>query len=558
MITIPLHHLRFPAFLSLTGCVGLLLPGISGAAPEAPALVPQPLKLELKSGSFEFTSKTAVVAGPGAAVEAQKLATALRQPMGLALTVSSQESAAGASLVTMQLDSALTSKLGAEGYQLSVNPSQVTIRAGTDAGLFYGGITLRQLLPPEVFGTAAIAQPPAGGWKAPCVEIEDTPRFVWRGLLLDVARHFLQPAEVKQFIDLMALHKMNTLQLHLTDDQGWRLEIKKYPRLTEVGSVRRESPKPGDRNHGDGTPYGPFFYTQEQMRDLIAYAQARHITIMPEIEMPGHVLGVLAAFPELSCKGGPFQVRTQWGVEPDVLCIGNPKSLPFMQDILTEVVELFPSRFIHIGGDECPRDRWKTCPKCQALLKAQGLNNEAQLQTWFNQHIEEFLASKGRRLIGWDEILEGGLTPGAAVMSWRGTAGGTDAARAGHDVVMTPTSHCYLDYAQSKARGEPECIGGYLPLQTVYAYEPVPAKLPEAQRKHILGTQGNLWSEYLPTLQRFEYNAFPRACALAEIGWSPVEKKDFKDFCARLEPHLRRLDQLKVNYRHLDELAAGR
>ncbi|MCY3023505.1 MAG: beta-N-acetylhexosaminidase, partial [Planctomycetota bacterium] len=502
----------------------------------------------------------------------ERLAAALRLPTGFALAVTADDRPTDS--IVLELDRALEPKVGAEGYLLSVTPARVVIRAAADAGLFYGGVTLRQLLPPWVCSASKVTAvsvavpdsipgdtrrlpPQPVSWTAPCVEIEDAPRFAWRGLLLDVARHYMPPEFIRKLVDVMALHKLNVLQLHLTDDQGWRLEIRKYPRLTEVGSVRKESPKHGDRNRGDGTPYGPFFYTQEQMRGLVAYAQARHVTLVPEIEMPGHVLGALMAYPELSCRGGPFQVRTRWGVEPDILCAGNDKAIAFAQDVLGEVIALFPCRFIHIGGDEAPRDRWKACPKCQARLKAAGLKNEAQLQTWFNQRIEEFLTGKGRRMIGWDEILEGGLTPGAAVMSWRGMDGGITAAKAGHDVVMAPTSHCYFDYAQAHGPGEPECIGGYLPLRTVYAFEPVPAALPETDRRHILGPQATLWSEYLWTPQDVEYFAFPRASALAEVAWSPVKGRDFSEFRGRLEALVKRLELLGVQCRRLDPRPLG-
>jgi hexosaminidase len=377
-------------------------------------------------------------------------------------------------------------------------------------------------------------------------------------LLLDPARHFFPPEFIKKLVDEMALHKLNSLQLHLTDDQGWRLEIRKYPRLTQIGSLRPESPKRRDPAHGDGTPYGPFFYSPKQIRELVAYAAARHVTLVPEIEIPGHFRAALAAYPEFSCTGGPFAVRTRWGIEPDILCPGNDDAIAFAKDILGEVCELFPSRFIHIGGDEAPRDRWKQCPKCQARLKAEGLKNEAQLQTWLNHRLEEYLASKGRRLIGWDEILEGGLTPGATVMSWRGVEGGIAAAAAGHDVVMSPTTHCYFDYAQAQGAGEPECIGGFIPLRTVYAFEPVPPTLPEPKRKHILGAQGNVWTEFIWLPQEVEYFAFPRAAALAEVAWTPAESKNYDDFLTRLEAHCRRLDQRGVNYRRLDAEARQR
>lgn len=523
----------------------------SWAAP--PALIPAPTKMTVAEGSFRLGRETSICAGAGAEAEARKLAAALRMPTGLALPVKAGEPKPDA--IVLQLNRSLEAQLGTEGYRLSVTPARVTICATTEAGLFYGGVTLRQLLPAQVFATKRVARAPDGGWVAPCVEIEDRPRFAWRGLLLDPARHFIPVEFVKKLVDAMALHKLNTLQLHLTDDQGWRIEIKEHPQLTKLGSVRKESPMHGDRKRGDGKRYGPFFYTQRQIRDLVAYAQARHVTLVPEIEMPGHFLAALVAYPHLSCRGGPFEVRTRWGIEPDILCPGNDAALALVKDVLGEVCELFPSRFIHIGGDEAPRDRWKSCPKCQARLRTENLTSEAQLQTWFNHHVEEFLASKDRRLLGWDEILEGGLTPGAAVMSWRGIKGGIAAAGAGHDVVMAPTTHCYFDYAQSKAPGEPECIGGFVPLSRVYEFEPVPADLPESKRRHILGAQGTLWSEYMWTPRDVEYFAFPRAAALAEVVWSPTAQKDFAGFERRLQNHLRRLDQLGVNYRK--EPAAG-
>ena len=515
------------------------------AAP--PALVPAPAKMTVAEGTFRLDTESSICAGAGAEAEARKLATALRAPTGLPLSLKADETKSDA--IVLHLDRSLGSQLGDEGYRLSVTPTRVTICAAAEAGLFYGCVTFRQLLPPQVFATERVARSPDGGWGAPCVEIEDRPRFAWRGLLLDPARHFMPPEFVKKLVDVMALHKLNTLQLHLTDDQGWRIEIKKHPLLTQLGSVRKESPAHGDRKSGDGNRYGPFFYTQRQIRDLVAYAQARHVTLVPEIEMPGHFLAAMVAYPALSCRGGPFEVRTRWGIEPDILCPGNDAAIEFVKDVLGEVCELFPSRFIHIGGDESPRDRWKGCPKCQARIRAEGLAGEAQLQTWFNHRVEEFLASKGRRLLGWDEILEGGLTPGATVMSWRGIKGGIAAAGAGHDVVMAPTTYCYFDYAQSKGPGEPECIGGFLSLSRVYEYEPVPAELPESKRRHILGAQGTLWTEYMWTPRDVEYFAFPRASALAEVVWSPAGQKDFAGFERRLQDHLLRLDQIGVNYR---------
>jgi hexosaminidase len=533
------------------------------------------MRMEAKEGIFALTPASVLSANAGAEAEAATLADFLRMATGYPLprVESALAEAPRRNGIDLILDRSLESELGPEGYRLSITTNRVMIRGASAAGLFYGGITLRQLLPASIFradtvAVGALAAPETvpgrvrqlrretPTWTTPCLEMEDRPRFPWRGLLLDPARHFFPPAFVKRLVDLMALHKLNTLQLHLTDDQGWRLEIKKYPRLTEVGSVRKESPKRGDRDRGDGTPYGPFFYTQDQVRDLVAYAQARHVTLVPEIEIPGHFLAAVAAYPELSCRGQPMEVRTRWGIEPDILCPGKDAAVAFVQDVLAEVCDLFPSRFIHIGGDEAPRDRWKACPHCQARLRAQGLKHEAELQTWLNHRLETFLASRSRRMIGWDEILEGGLTPGAAVMSWRGTAGGIAAAEAGHDVVMSPTTHCYFDYAQGKGPSEPECIGGFVPLATVYAFDPMPSALAEPKRQHILGAQGNIWTEYIATPAEVEYFAFPRAAALAEVMWSPAHGRDYAEFLRRLGFHVKRLDQLRVNYRPLDSLGA--
>lgn len=510
------------------------------------ALIPQPVSLRITPGRFPFTNTTCIAAQNPAAAEAEKLAVWLRSATQLSLPLATESR--GGSLIALERGPDLEKRLGPEGYRLAITPERVLIQAPTEAGLFYGGITLRQLLPVEAFA-ASPSDEVRLGWSLPCLEIEDHPRFAWRGLLLDVARHYMPVGFIKKFIDLAALHKFNRLQLHLTDDQGWRLEIRRYPRLTRIGSIRGESPRRGDRNSGDGVPYGPFFYTQREIRELVEYARARHVVLVPEIEIPGHFRAALAAYPQLSCAGGPFQVRTRWGVEPDVLCPGNPEAVEFALNVLAEVVELFPSPYIHIGGDEAPRDRWKQCPKCQARLRAEGLQHEAQLQTSLNRQLEQFLVAHGRRLLGWDEILEGGLTPGAVVMSWRGTAGGIAAARAGHDVVMSPYSHCYLDYAQSLAPGEPESIGGFIPLAKVYAFEPMPIHLPEARRKHILGAQGNIWTEFIWTPREAEYFAYPRATALAEVVWSPAHRRDWPDFQRRLETHLARLDGLEVRYR---------
>lgn len=504
-----------------------------------PALIPKPARMEFLAGAFHFRGDIGLRTPSGGEEQNGAVAQELRKATGLRL----EPTQASSGVLTARLTPELRARLGAEGYRLRVKSDLIEIEAGEPAGVFYAGITLRQLLPPGREPGAVAA------CNLPCLEIEDIPRFAWRGLLVDPARHFFPVSFLRKFVDVMALHKLNTLQLHLTDDQGWRLEIQKYPRLTTVGATRKESPRHRDREQGDGVPYGPFYYTRREMRELVSYAAELHVRIVPEIEIPGHFRAALAAYPEFSCTGGPFEVRTCWGVEPDILCAGNDAALEFAKDVLDEVTRTFPCEFVHIGGDEAPRDRWKLCAKCQTRMKAEGLTQEAQLQTWLNQRLEEFLSAKDRRMIGWDEILEGGLTRKAAVMSWRGIEGGIAAANAGHDVVMSPTSHCYLDYAQSKAPEEPESIGGFVPLELVYDFDPVPPALPEEKRHHILGGQGNLWSEYLWTGADVEYFAYPRATALAEALWSPADLKHLADFEARLASHFQRLDTLFVNYR---------
>ncbi len=394
-------------------------------------------------------------------------------------------------------------ELGGEGYELEITPAgEAHVRAETAAGRFYGEQTLRQL--------AAQGPLPPG-------RIVDRPRFRWRGLMLDVARHYRSVSFIKRRLDVMAVLKLNRLHLHLVDDQGWRLEIKRYPGLTDIGSRR-----PGQEG----------FYTQDEIRELVAYAAERFITVVPEIEMPGHCLAALAAYPELSCTGGPFAVKTSWGITPDVYCAGNEAVFAYLENVLEEVLALFPGTFVHIGGDECLKDRWKACPKCQARMKAEGLRDEHELQSWFVRRMERWLNGRGRRLIGWDEILEGGLAPNATVMSWRGMQGGIAAAQAGHDVIMTPASNCYLDYDHE-----------LLPLEKAYAFEPVPEAVP---MERILGLQGNLWSEFTPTEQDVDRQVFPRLCALAEVAWSPAEKRDWADFQKRLPACLEVLRQSGV------------
>lgn len=450
--------------------------------------------------------------------------------------------------ISLRLDKKLAS-LGSEGYRLHVQRDRVEITAGQPAGLFYGAQTFRQLLPVDVFRKARVD---GVAWTAPCVLIEDVPRFSWRGAHLDVARHFMPKEFVLKYIDLLAMNKLNTLHFHLTDDQGWRIEIKKYPKLTSVGGWRKETMAGHyEENRFDGKPHGGF-YTQEDIREIVAYARARFVNVVPEIEMPGHAQAAIAAYPELGNTGQQLEVGTRWGVIENVFNV-NDSTIAFLQDVLTEVMALFPSKFIHVGGDECPKTQWKESSAAQAKMKALGLKNEEELQSWFIHQMDQFLASHGRRLIGWDEILEGGLAPGATVMSWRGEEGGIAAANAGHDVVMTPSSYTYLDHYQAKDRAkEPLAIGGFLPLETVYRYEPVPAGISLDKASHVLGAQGQLWTEYIPDPKQLEYMAFPRLCALSEVVWSPSKAKDYGSFVKRLEPMLERLRILDVNYRPLD------
>ncbi len=431
---------------------------------------------------------------------------------------------------------------GSESYRLVVGPDGVQLVAPTRAGRFYGLQTLQQLV------DAARAERPTSP-AVPAVRISDAPRFAYRGLHLDVARHFENAAFVKRYIDLMARFKLNTFHWHLTDDQGWRIEIKKYPRLTTVGGCRAETmvAKQFTPYRGDGLRHCGH-YTQEQIREVVSYAAARHVTVVPEIEMPGHAVAAITAYPELACTPGPFAVMTIWGVSDDILC-PSERTFGFLEDVLTEVLALFPSTMIHIGGDEAPKVRWKASPLAQEIIRREGLKDEHGLQSWFVRRIDRWLSDRGRRLVGWDEILEGGLAPGATVMSWRGTSGGIEAARLGRDVIMTPGSHLYLDFYQGDPRFEPLAIGGLTTLDRVYSFEPIPDVLSAEEAKHILGAQGNVWTEYLHTPGAVEYMAYPRALALAEVTWSPRAARSWPSFEARLPNALRTLDRLRVNYR---------
>lgn len=527
------------------------LPMVVSAASRVASIIPRPVQIDVQDGNFRLTPDTVIVAGKALAFEGRQLSATLWPATGCALQVV-EKAKGGVPFIELKLDPSLE-KLGKEGYRLSVAPGMVSIRAPGSAGIFYGVQSLRQLLPPEIFRAARVANIE---WTIPCVRIEDYPRFQWRGATLDSARHFMPKEFVRKFIDLLALHKMNSLQWHLTDDQGWRIEIRKYPRLTEVGAWRKETlvgRLPDDRFaplEFDGRPHGGF-YTQDDVREIVEYARVRHVNVVPEIEMPGHAQAARAAYPELGYSGEPVEVLTRWGVSEYLFSVSE-KTIGFLQDVLTEVMELFPSKFIHTGGDETPKTQWKASAEAQARIKELGLKNEEELQAYFTRRMDEFLVSKGRRLIGWDEILEGGLAPNAVVMSWRGEKGGITAAKAGHDVVMAPTDYTYFDYYESKdVDKEPLAIGGYIPLEVVYSYEPVPEEIPPEYAKHVLGAQGQLWTEYMKTPRQVEYMAFPRLTALAEVTWTQRESKGYQEFLERLSTHLKRLGILDVNYREV-------
>lgn len=451
--------------------------------------------------------------------------------------------------IVLGLDPSIANK---EGYVLTTTPEGININGQTENGVFYGIQTLRKSIPAEAKEATILI--PAG-------EIKDEPRFSYRGMHLDVGRHFFPKEFMKKYIDLLALHNMNTFHWHLTDDQGWRIEIKKYPKLTEIGSQRSRTVIGRNTQEYDNTPYGGFF-TQEEAKEIVKYTQERYITVIPEVDLPGHMLAALAAYPEMGCTGGPYEVCPRWGIFEDVLCIGNDQTMQFLEDVMNEIIEIFPSKYVHIGGDEAPRTRWEKCPKCQARIKTEGLKAdknhtaEDRLQSYCMTRIEEFLNSKGRQIIGWDEILEGDVAPNATVMSWRGMEGGIKAAQLGHDVIMTPTSFCYFDYYQTAdTKDEPLGIGGYVPIEKVYSLEPVPAVLTEEQSKHILGAQANLWTEYIHSSEHVEYMVLPRMAALAEVQWTQPEKKDFKDFTKRLARLMKFYQRDGFNYaKHVFDL----
>jgi hexosaminidase len=510
------------------------------------SIIPQVQKMTLGESSFKFNKSTSfVVENPQQEAIAGQMAERFEKAAGWKLQIS-LNTTEGSNQVYFKTDSQLPD----EGYSIDVKKDRIEIKASNPSGFFYAIQSLRQLLPIQI-EDSKIAQ--NIDWLVPVISISDSPSFKWRGYMLDVSRHFFTKAEVLRMIDNLSLHKMNTFHLHLVDDNGWRIEIKKYPKLTEIGAWRvdRED-KPWNsrpkQEAGEKATYGGF-YTQADIKEMVAYAQSRYVTIVPEIEMPAHVTSALAAYPQFSCKGGPFTV-VPGGVWPitDIYCAGNDSTFGFVEDVLSEVIDLFPSKYIHVGGDEATKTEWEKCPKCQKRIKTEGLKNTGELQSYFIKRIEKFINSKNRILLGWDEILEGGLPPKATVMSWRGTQGGIDAAKQGHDVVMTPGTPCYFDHYQGPSDQEPLAIGGYNPISLVYQFNPVPKELDAQAAKHILGGQANLWTEYIPNFKQVEYMTFPRIAALAETLWSPTSVRNWEDFSRRIQLMMKRYDQMGINY----------
>ena len=486
-------------------------------------VVPLPKSVVMAKGlPFNLTNATTIVyegTNPEMKRNARFLSEYIQQASGIKTTVLDKRDKKAAAIV-LTIDPKVT---GAEAYRLSVNNKQVTIAASTPAGVFYGIETLRKSLPVQTTGEAITL---------PAVTVADAPRFGYRGMMLDCARHFFPLSFVKKFIDILAMHNMNVFHWHLTEDQGWRLEIKSHPELTAKSSMRSGTVIGHNATVDDSIPHGGF-YTQQEEREIVEYARQRHITVIPEIDMPGHMLAALAAYPELGCTGGPYEVGHRWGVYKDVLCLGKESTYKFVQDVIDEVVEIFPAKYFHIGGDESPTVMWEKCPKC--LQKAKDENTDIKhLQQYFTNRVEKYLNGKGKSIIGWDEILEGKINQSATIMSWRGVEPGLKAAKQGHDVIMTPSSHVYFDHYQTKdTKHEPDAIGGCSPVDKVYSYEPLPDTLSAEAKNRIKGVQANLWTEYIPFTTQAEYMVLPRMAALAEVQWTPVAKKNFDDFSKR-------------------------
>lgn len=514
---------------------------------ESVEIIPQPQKITMHSGHFMLNQQTKIVLAntdkklkETARFFAQYLSNGLTQSLKI------EESGAVDAKNAIVLQTGISS-IADEGYILKISEKNILIQAKKATGIFYGFQTLRQLLPAHFEKNAF---PLAKGVKLKNVLIEDAPRFEWRGGMLDVARHMFPVSFIKRYIDILAMHKLNTFHWHLTEDQGWRIEIKKYPKLASEAAYREQTMigHHSDRpRRFDGKRYGGV-YTQQEVKEIVAYAAERFITVVPEIEMPGHSIAALKAYPNLSCTGGPHKTREIWGIEKDIYCAGNDSTFIFLQNVLSEVFTLFPSKYIHVGGDEAPKARWDACAKCQKRIVDEGLHDSHELQSYFITRMEKFINKNGRKLIGWDEILEGGLAPNAAVMSWRGVKGGIEAAKAGHKVVMSPTTYCYFDYYQGEKEYEPIAIGGYLPISKVYAFDPVPEGFTEEEAQWIMGGQANLWTEYIPTPKKAEYMLLPRLAALSEAVWSQKQNRSWNSFSKRILTLLKRYDALGLNY----------
>jgi hexosaminidase len=515
-------------------------------------ILPVPVNMQLTEGNFSLSADTKIVANDTSEdlrSMTAYLSAELDKLVQLKTKVTEAASTDSSNTIFLVIDTTvqLTVKaaspvLQKDAYTLAVQPGKVIIRGQSAAALFYGVQTFLQLVYPHEQASVITI---------PAMEVQDYPQFSWRGMHFDVCRHFFSVTFIKKMIDAMAMHKLNTFHWHLTDDQGWRIEIKKYPKLTDVGGWRKETVIGHMSGHPlkyDGKQYGGF-YTQEQIKEVVAYAKSRYVTVVPEIEMPGHAMAALSAYPEYSCTGGPFDVFTEWGETKEVFCAGKEKTFSFIEDVLDEVTTLFPGAYIHVGGDECSTQRPAECADCKQRMKKEQLKDALALQSYFIKQIETYLNGKGKKLIGWDEILDGGLPQSATVMSWRGEKGGISASIAGHDVVMTPGKYCYFDHCQGNMQTEPLSIGGFLPLDSVYAYSPLPKGLDAEKLKHILGAQANVWTEYVPSENQFEYMVFPRLCAMAEILWSPKEKQNYVDFTNRMDKQYLRLDKKNILYR---------
>ena len=526
-------YCKFLLILFLIGCSSKI------EEPVQPNIIPKPNSQEVIPEIFTLSNATSIQFESELSQVATYFQSYIKALSNIELKTDNQRNT-----INFTIDKSIQNE---EGYRLSIDTNNITIKSAGPKGAFYGVQSLIQLLP--ISSDAEEIQIQG-------IQIEDEPRFVYRGMHLDVARHFFSVDFIKRYLDLMALLKMNTFHWHLTEDQGWRIEIKKYPKLQEIAAFRDETliGHYSDQPHKfDGKRYGGY-YTQEQIKEIVAYATERQITVIPEIEMPGHSQAAIAAYPNLGCTGDSIQVATKWGVFEDIYC-PKKSTFEFLEDVIDEVVDLFPGKYIHIGGDEAPKTRWKNCKHCQNLIKKEGLEDEHELQSYFITRMEKYINSKGKQIIGWDEILEGGLAPNATVMSWRGTSGAVEAAKEHHNVILTPGSHCYFDHYQSDNENEPLAIGGFLPLEKVYSFEPIPKELTETEVKYVLGAQGNLWTEYITTPEKAEYMAFPRAVALSEVVWSKKEGKQYSEFVSRLEHFNKRLDAMNVNYaNHLYEV----